>query len=812
MKKQIIFFLISICSITSFSQSNDYNNIYKIGGIIVDGNKNIDHNSIIKFSGLKIGENINLNEDLGISIKKLWDQKLFSNVNIQKEKQENNLIFLKITVDENPKLSKFNFYGIKKSEEDQLRELLKLTKGQSLSKSDLETIKQKTSDFLKDKRFFNAEIDIIDNIEEDNYMYLSIKINKKEKVKINSINFSGHNFLNENQLKRIMKNTKESKLLRVLKPSKILEENLKEDLTLIENKYFENGFLDFKIEKQSIEKKEGDDVNVYININEGQQYYFGDIKFVGNTIYSNKQLFKIINFKKNEVFDRTKLEQKLYGSPDGNDIHSLYLDNGYLFSQVQSNEVLNGIDKIDVIINILEGKQAKINNVTVSGNTKTNDKVILREIRTKPGDLFSRSMIMRSQREIAQLNYFDNEKLDVDIQPNNENGTVDVNYIVEEKHTDQIELQGGWGAGRVIGTLGVSFNNFSTKNIKDKSTWSPLPSGDGQKFSIRASSNGAYFQQYAISFTEPWFGGKKPNSLSSSLSHSVQTNGLESDDPARETIKITGINIGLNKRLKWPDDYFGLYQSINLQNFDLTNSTSSFTLNNGKSYNYSYNIILSRNSVDQPTFPRRGSNFSLSIQMTPPYSLLNPKDNYSELSDEEKFKWVEYHKWKFGANWFNSFSDKLVLKTNLEYGLIGMYNKEIGLSPFERFYVGGDGLYGMNLDGRDIIALRGYSNGSLTPSTGATIYNKYTLELRYGLSLSAQSPIYILGFLEAGNAWEEFDKFNPFNIKRSAGLGVRISIPMMGIMGVDWGYGFDPITGQPDANRGQFHFSINQLF
>ncbi|MAZ00656.1 MAG: outer membrane protein assembly factor BamA [Flavobacteriales bacterium] len=812
MKKQIIFFLISICSTISFSQSNDYNNIYKIGGIIVDGNKNIDHNSIIKFSDLKIGENVNLDEDLGISIKKLWDQKLFSNVNIQKEKQENNLIFLKITVEENPKLSKFNFYGIKKSEEDQLRELLQLTKGQSLSKSDLEIIKQKTSDFLKDKRFFNAEIDIIDNIEESNYMYLSIKINKKEKVKINSIKFSGNNFLNENQLKRVMKNTKESKLLRVFKPSKILEENLKEDLALIENKYFENGFLDFKIEKQDIKKHEGDDVDVYININEGEQYYFGDIKFVGNTIYSNKQLFKIINFKKNEVFNRTKLEQKLYGSPDGNDIHSLYLDNGYLFSQVQSNEILNGIDKIDIIINILEGKQAKINNVTVSGNTKTNDKVILREIRTKPGDLFSRSMIMRSQREIAQLNYFDNEKLDVDIQPNNENGTVDVNYIVEEKHTDQIELQGGWGAGRVIGTLGVSFNNFSTKNIKDKSTWSPLPSGDGQKFSIRASSNGAYFQQYAISFTEPWFGGKKPNSLSSSLSHSVQTNGLESDDPNRETIKITGINIGLNKRLKWPDDYFGLYQSINLQNFDLTNSTSSFTLNNGKSYNYSYNIILSRNSVDQPTFPRRGSNFSLSVQMTPPYSLLNPKDNYSELSDEEKFKWVEYHKWKFGANWFNSFSDKLVLKTNLEYGLIGMYNKEIGLSPFERFYVGGDGLYGMNLDGRDIIALRGYSNGSLTPSTGATIYNKYTLELRYGLSLSAQSPIYILGFLEAGNAWEEFDKFNPFNIKRSAGLGVRISIPMMGIMGVDWGYGFDPITGQPDANRGQFHFSINQLF
>ncbi len=801
-----------MCSIISFSQSKDYNNIYKIGGIIVDGNKNIDHSSIIKFSGLKIGENINLDEDLGISIKKLWDQKLFSNVNIKKEKQENDLIFLKINVEENPKLSKFNFYGIKKSEEDQLRELLQLTKGQSLSKSDLEVIKQKTSDFLKDKKFFNAEIDIIDNIEENNYMYLSIKINKKEKVKIKSINFSGNNFLNENQLKRVMKNTKESKLLRVFKPSKILEDNLKEDLTLIENKYFENGFLDFKIEKQYIEKKEDSDVDVYINISEGQQYYFGNIKFVGNTIYSNKQLFKIINFKKNEVFDRTKLEQKLYGSPDGNDVHSLYLDNGYLFSQVQSNEVLNGIDKIDVIINILEGKQAKINNVTVSGNTKTNDKVILREIRTKPGDLFSRSMIMRSQREIAQLNYFDNEKLDVDIQPNNENGTVDVNYIVEEKHTDQIELQGGWGAGRVIGTLGVSFNNFSTKNIKDKSTWSPLPSGDGQKFSIRASSNGAYFQQYAISFTEPWFGGKKPNSLSSSLSHSVQTNGLESDDPNRETIKITGINIGLNKRLKWPDDYFGLYQSINLQNFDLTNSTSSFTLNNGKSYNYSYNVILSRNSVDQPTFPRRGSNFSLSIQMTPPYSLLNPKDNYEELSDEEKFKWVEYHKWKFGANWFNSFSDKLVLKTNLEYGLIGMYNKEIGLSPFERFYVGGDGLYGMNLDGRDIIALRGYSNGSLTPSTGATIYNKYTLELRYGLSLSAQSPIYILGFLEAGNAWEEFDKFNPFNVKRSAGLGVRISIPMMGIMGVDWGYGFDPITGQPDANRGQFHFSINQLF
>ncbi len=813
MIKNIIFFIFFIVTYCGFGQSEiNYNQNIKIGGIIIEGNKNIDHKSIIKLSGLKIGKEINLSEDLGIGIKKLWDQNLFSDVNIAESKRENNLIFLKINVKENPRLLKFNFYGLKKSEEDQLREILKLTKGQVISSNKIKRIEEATFDFLQDKSFFEAEINIIDNIDEKNEMSLSINVEKNEKIKINTIHFEGNSFLTSSQLKRLMKNTKESKLFRIFKASKILKHDLQEDLKLIEQKYLENGFLDFKIFDNSIIPNGDNTVDVLINLNEGEQYFFGEIKFIGNTKYNNKQLLKIVNFKENEVFNKTKLEQKLFGSPDGNDIHSLYLDNGYLFANVNSNEILSDINKINIDVYIIEGKQAKINNVTISGNTKTNDKVILREIRTKPGDLFNRSLIIRSQREIAQLNYFNNEKLDVDIQPDHNNGTVDINYIVEEKHTDQIELQGGWGAGRVIGTLGVSFNNFSTKNIKDKSTWSPLPSGDGQKFSIRASSNGSYFQQYAISFTEPWFGGKKPNALSSSISHSVQTNGLESNDPDRETIKITSLNIGLNKRLKWPDDYFGLYQSVNLQNFDLQNSTSSFTLNNGKSYNYSYSIIVSRNSVDQPSFPRKGSNFSLSLQITPPYSLLNPKDDYVNLSDEEKFKWVEYHKWKFGANWFNSFSDKIVLKTNLEYGLIGMYNTEIGLSPFERFYVGGDGLYGMNLDGRDIISLRGYSNGSLTPSTGATIYNKYTLELRYGLSLNAQSPIYILSFLEAGNAWEEFNEFNPFNIKRSAGVGIRITIPMMGIMGVDWGYGFDEIIGQPDANRGQFHFSINQMF
>jgi outer membrane protein insertion porin family len=436
----------------------------------------------------------------------------------------------------------------------------------------------------------------------------------------------------------------------------------------------------------------------------------------------------------------------------------------------------------------------------------------MREIRTKPGDLFNRSNIIRSQRELAQLGYFDPEKLNVDIDPDPIKHTVDVGYIVAEKPSDQINLQGGWGAGRVVGSLGLVFNNFSARNFFKKNAWTPLPSGDGQKLSLTASSNGVYYQNYNISFTEPWLGGKRPTSLSVSFYKSVSSNGQTGED--RESIEITGATIGLGKRLKYPDDYFTLFQNINFQQYKLSNSQSFFSFRNGYSNNMSYGVTIGRNSVDQPTFPRKGSNFSLSLKLTPPYSLFDGVDDYATLDDQAKYKWIEYYKWKWKSTWYTSFAEKLVLGTRIEMGLLGAYNSKLGVSPFERYYVGGDGLsgYGRIMDGRELVALRGYSNNSLSPTTGGTIYNKYTAELRYAISLNPTSTVYVLGFLESGNAWDNFDSFNPFQVKRSAGFGVRIMLPMFGLMGLDYGWGYDDIPGNPDANGGQFHFSIGQQF
>ena len=608
-----------------------------------------------------------------------------------------------------------------------------------------------------------------------------------------------------------MKDTKIKKAYRIFKASKFLDEAYEVDKNNIIAKYNEQGHRDAKIVSDSIWNDEEGNLAIKIKLKEGNPYYFGDITFVGNTKYSNQELKTLVGIDAGDIFDQNVLDTRVLGSPDSRDIHSQYLDNGYLFSQVNPVQVEVRNDTIDLEVRIYEGTQARVNKVTVTGNTKTNDHVIIRELRTKPGDLFNRSLIMRSNRELATLGYFNPEKLDIDVKPDAQKGTVDLNYIVEEKASDQIELQGGWGANRIIGTFRLTFTNFSAKNILNKEYWTPLPSGDGQRLSLSASSNGLQYQSYNISFTEPWLGGKKPNALSVGFYHSITSNGLPTDDPERGFFKVTGLSLGLGKRLKWPDDFFTIYRNLNLKKYDV-NNYSFGNFDEGDFYNISYSFVLGRNSVDQPMFPRRGSNMKLSIQVTPPYSLMDGINDYSNMSESEKNRWVEYHKWNFGANWFSSLANKLVLKTNLEFGIIGKYNSDRVLSQFERFYLGGDGLSGYALDGREVVALRGYSNNSLSASTGSIAYNKYTMELRYALSLNPQSPIYILTFLEAGNAWSQFKQFNPFEIKRSAGVGVRITIPMMGIMGVDWGYGYDDIPGNPNANKGQFHFSINQQF
>ncbi len=801
-------------NISNDSKNFDYSNPkeYILGGITIEGTKFLDHKTLIQISNLEIGSKIEVpGDDLTKASRILWEQGLFSDIQIKVNSTQGNTIFLTLLLEERPRLSKFKFKGIKKSDIDAIREKIKLARGKIITKNVIINTKNIISDYYKEKGFLNVttEISEVEDTITKNHVILVLDIEKGEKVKIGNIEFAGNEVFTEKRLKRLMKDTKEKKFFRFFKSSKYLEEAYKNDKQLIIEKYNEKGLRDAKIINDSITfNPEENLLNVKLDISEGKTYYFGNINFVGNTKYSNEELSEIVAIEKGDIFDQSVLESRILGSPDSKDIHSIYLDNGYLFSQVTPVETEIRNDTIDIEVRIYEGLQARVNRVSVSGNSKTNDHVIMREIRTKPGDLFSRSDIMRSQREIATLNYFDPEKLNIDVQPNQEDGTVDLNYIVEEKSSDQIELQGGYGADRVIGTFRVSFNNFSAKNIFNKEAWLPLPSGDGQRFSISATSNGRLFQSYNVSFTEPWLGGKKPNSLTIGAYHSITSNGIDKDEENSGSFKVTGMSLGLGKRLKWPDDFFTLYQNISLKKY-LVDNYNFGNFVDGTYYNMSYSFVLGRNSVDQPTFPRRGSNMKLSVQMTPPYSLLKDNNNVDPI---DASKWVEYHKWNIGTNWFTALADKLVLKTNLEYGIIGKYNSEESLSQFERFYVGGDGLSGYSVDGREVIALRGYENNSLSPTNGATIYNKYTLELRYALSLNPQSPIFALAFLEAGNTWNKSNTFNPFDIKRSAGFGIRMMIPMMGIMGVDWGYGFDEVVGSPSANGSQFHFSINQQF
>ena len=821
-----------------FSQTNisDYSKPteYTITSITVSGTKYLDKNTLISISGLEIGEKIIIpGEDISLAIKKLWKQGLFSDISINIVKIEEENIYLNINLKEHSKLSKFNFEGeIKKHDVSELKEQLKLMRGKVLTDNLINNSIYKIELYFKEKGFNN--IQVTPSNQEDkqsiNASILTFNIKKGERVKIKEIIIHGRE-LRENEKKsfynkadmtyalsdftvsRKMKETKTKKWWRFFKVSKFNEDNLQTDLDAIISKYNEQGYRDARILKDTSYLNSDNTLSIEVWIHEGNPFKFRNITFVGNTKYSNEELSRILSIKAGDIFDKSILRSRIEGSATGNDISSLYLDDGYLFFNANPIETATQNNEIDLEIRIHEGEQARINMVVVNGNIKTNDHVIMREIRTKPGDLFKRSDIIRTQRELAALDYFNPETLgNIDIEPDPVRNTVNITYNVEEKSSDKINLQGGWGAGRVIGTLMLEFKNFSSSNLFKPNQWGGiLPSGDGQRLTLSASSNGVYYQNYRLSFTEPWMGGKKPTSLSLSLYRNVFSNGQEGDD--RESTQITGVTIGIGKRLQVPDDFFTFSNSVNFQQYKLENSQSFFSFKDGTSNNINYTATLGRNSVDQPTFPRRGSSFSLSLKVTPPYSLFRDA-NYADSSDQVKYKYMEFYKWNFKSKWFSSFTDKLVLATRMEMGLLGMYNKKMGAAPFERFYVGGDGLSGMGyqFDGRELISLRGYSNNSVSPTTGGTIYNRYSAELRYAISLNPASTVYALGFLEAGNSWDSFDYFNPFSVKRSVGIGVRITIPMMGLMGLDYGWGLDEIPGNPDANGGQFHFSIGQNF
>lgn len=788
---------------------------YEIGGIEITGGNNLDKNVITLLSGLRIGDKITLpGEEVQRAIKNLWKQKLFEDIQVKVVGKQNRVVFLEIHLKELPKLSKYYFMGVKKSKKDDLRELLKLNRGVVVTENLIVKSENMVKKFYLEKGYLDAKAEIRafpDTLR--NTVTLEINVNRGNRIKIDHIHFIGNKKVARKTLKRAMDETKEVSIWNIFSSSKLLKEEYEADKRLVIQKYNELGFRDARIIKDSIYVVDEGRIGLDIHVDEGNQYYFRNITFLGNTKYSTDVLEKILQIKKGDIYDAGYLQERVSLDPAGSDIATLYLDNGYLFSQVMPVEVGVDRDSIDIEIRIREGRQATVNSVVVMGNDRTNDHVVYREIRTRPGDLFSKTDIQRTIRELAQLGYFDPQSLNVNPKPNPESGTVDLEYTVTERSTSQLELQGGWGGGRIVGTLGLNFNNFSARNIFDGSSWSPLPSGDGQTISLRAQSNGLFFQSYSVSFTEPWLGGKKPNSLTVSMYYNIQTNGLPKSDINRQSLYITGFNVGLGKRLKWPDDYFTFYQGIEFRQFKSQDYNTDFlTFNSGISNNINYKFTIGRNNTDYPIYPRRGSNFSFTGELTPPFSLMNPNKDYANLDPARKWTWIEYHKWKFNADWYTEMVDKLVLRTHAEFGFLGSYNKDLGLPPFERFYLGGDGLQNFVIDGRDIIALRGYPNFSLTPPGGGALYNKFMLELRYLLSPNPNAQIFALSFVEAGNNFNEFEQYSPFNLKRSAGVGLRIFMPMFGLLGVDLGYGFDNIPGTIGRSGWQTHFVIGQQF
>lgn len=861
------FLLVSFNTFAQISIGDDLSKIdyerpteYTIGGVEVKGVEFLDKNVIIMLSELEVGSRIKIpGDDITIAIRKLWDQGLFDNISVTASRITGNKIFLVLNLKERPRLSKFSFEGIRKSEADDIREKINLTRGDVVTDHLLIKTQRIIKGFYRDKGYLNAMVEFEEKPDKThaNFEDLVISIKKNRKVKIETITVNGNEELTKEAILGAMKETKEKGVFNPLNPlgpltinlvkdaatlkfdkfrddfvgyfknnykvkifkgSKFIEKNYKDDLKLIIDKYNKKGYRDAQILSDSIYKIDNTNIGIAINIEEGDKYYFRNITWVGNTVYSSQFLSTVLGIYPGDVYNAELLETNLQFNMNGFDVSSLYMDNGYLFFNATPVETYVENDSIDLEIRIFEGKQARINNITIKGNEKTNDYVIVRELRVRPGQLFSRSDVIRTTRELANLRYFNPETITPNIVPNAAEGTVDIEFEVEETSADQIELSGGWGYGRIIGTLGLSFNNFSLNNFFKKGAWKPVPSGDGQKLSLKFQTYGKDYLSWSVAFTEPWLGGKKPNAFTVSYFHSVYSNNLPKDDPNRATFKIDGITLGLGKRLTWPDDFFTLYQGLNFQIYNMQNYGAIFPVGNGTGNynNFSYEIILGRSSVDQPIYPRSGSEISIGLEATPPYSLFSDKD-YSTLEDIDKYKWIEYFKWKFKAYWYFELAEKLVLAPRFRFGYLGHYNSQLGTTPFERFFLGGDGLSGYNnYDGREIVSLRGYENETVTPdyylnpNVGGTIFTRYTLELRYPLSLNPSSTIYALAFVEAGNAWAGSVDFDPFDLRRSAGFGVRVFLPMFGMLGLDWAYGFDPIPGVPSGAGSHFHFSLNQ--
>ena len=802
--------------------------VYEIGGITFSGAENYDTRMILLIAGLQVGDEIRVPSDkLATAVDRLWKQGLFEDVQIYVTRIQDNKIFFEIELRSRPKLAYFHFDGVKKNDVDKLKEEMKIAAGDVVTENLLTTAKNKIRAYYLEKGYTNVSVKATtapDTItkSKDNRVMINFDVRTGKKVKIDSIIFEGNDSISTNKLLQQMKNTHDVNYFKKLffwtpsfwKASKYQESKFDEDLESIITYYNEKGFRDARIISDTVypvyrEGSKTDRLIVKIKIHEGRRFFFRNITFSGNTIYPTEMLSRHLRINKGDPYNRTLLETNLTYNPAGTDITSLYMDNGYLFFNATPVEVgVNG-DSIDIEIRIIEGKQARIRNVIVEGNTITNDKVIMRELHTRPGDLFSRDAIMRSRRELATLGYFKEESIIPDAKPNQQDGTVDVVYKVEEGNTSQIQLQGGYGSGMIIGQIGLTLNNFSARNIFNKKAWQPLPAGDGQKLSLNAITNGTYYYALNASFTEPWLGGKRPQSLSVSVYHNLYSNGYfitNHSDSRYWSLRLTGGGVSLSKRLKWPDDYFIISHSLSYKHYNLHNYTmlagTAFT--DGKANDLSYGLTLSRNSLDSPIYARSGSEISVSGYVTPPYSLISGKD-YSNISSQDKYRLVEYYKINLRGSWMLNLVGDVVLNARARFGWLGSYNKSIGTSPFGRYFLGGDGLSSWMLDGREVVPLRGYENNSLSPDDGASVFDRYTLEIRQPIVESAMATVWVLGFLEGGNAWSSIRDFQPFNIYNSAGLGVRVYMPMFGLIGVDWGYGFDGANG-----GSHFHFSIGQ--
>jgi outer membrane protein insertion porin family len=762
----------------------------------------------VLISGLPIGDKIMVpGEKTSDAIDNLWREGLFEDVTLNINKIEGEYIWLDLIVVEKPTIRSIKYKGVKKSERDDLEEKLPLSR-QMFTDFRERHIIETVNEHFRDDGYLNCKTTV-------RYVYfdsatamgrsivdLYVDVEKGKKVKIQNINITGNDAITNKpfkrkafsdwKIRRKMKDTKQKRWYSFFKSPKYIPENYETDKEAVLNMYRQEGYRDARIVNDTVHRISANRVEINMHIEEGNKYVYRNITWVGNTKYSSEKLSQVLGINKGDVYNQAELESRLYMSATGNDVSSLYMDDGYLFFQVNPVETAVEGDSIDIEMRIYEGRQATIRKVIVTGNTKTN---------------FRRSDVIRSQRELASLGYFDPEKIEVKPTPDPYTGTVDIEYVVEERPSDQVELSGGWGGNRLVGTLGLSFNNFSARNILNFSQYKPLPSGDGQKLSIRAQSNGLYFRSFNASFTEPWLGGKKANSLSVTVYNSLQSNGLKRNNPARADVNIWGVSVGFGMRLKKPDDYFYLYQDLTYQYYQLNNFFSVFAFSEGYANNLSYRITLSRNSTDQQIYPRSGVDMKVIGQFTPPYSLFNNID-YATADVQTRYKFVEYYKWKFTCSWYNRLAGNLVLSTRVGFGYLGMYNKAVGVAPFERFYLGGSGLTGFALDGREIIALRGYDDQSLSPRTGAPIIAKYTWELRYPVSLNPSATVFGLAFVEAGNTWQSFRTFNPFDVYRSAGVGVRVFLPMFGLLGLDWGYRFDDVQGLSGMQKSQIHFSL----